>query len=385
MPTPLIKTGRHLRNIGLLGLKELISLKSDPVMLFLIVFAFTVFIILPAKNALLETRNASVAVVDMDRSPLSRRLADALLPPYFKPPLLLTGPEVELAMERGEVTFALTIPPRFQADLAQGRQPELQLLVDATAMSQAANGANYLQRVIDTTLRQWPDLQQQAGAAAAPPASANVRILFNPNLDGSWFFGVVQLINVVAMLAVVLTGAALIRERERGTVEHLLVMPVTPFEIALAKVWANGLAVIAALAVAMALVIRGLLQVPLQGSLLLFFAGTTLYFFAIAAIGILLGIVAKSMQQLGLMFIPLVFVIVTLSGGVTPQESMPPAIRHAMVIMPSTHFMRFATAVLFRGADLGLVWRDLAALAAIGAVFLATALLRFRASMSAAR
>lgn len=370
---------RHLRNIGLLGLKELISLKSDPVMLFLIVFAFTVFIILPAKNALLETRNASVAVVDQDRSPLSQRLSDALLPPYFKPPLDLAGPEVDLAMERGKITFALTIPPRFQADLDQGRQPELQLLVDATAMSQAANGANYLQRVIDTTIGQW------LNRAQAQPATTNVRILFNPNLSGSWFFGVVQLINVVAMLAVVLTGAALIRERERGTVEHLLVMPVTPFEIALAKVWANGLAVIAALAAALALVIHGLLQVPLRGSLVLFFAGTTLYFFAIAAIGILFGIVAKSMQQLGLMFIPFVFVIVTLSGGVTPQESMPPAIRHAMAIMPSTHFMRFATAVLFRGADFGLVWRDLAALAAIGAVFLATALVRFRASMSSAR
>lgn len=372
--------GFSVRNTLLLGAKELVSLKSDTVMLVLMAFAFTVFIVVPSKNAAMDTRNASVAVVDEDLSPLSRRLFDALQEPYFKPPQRISAQAIDLALARGHYTFILRIPPRFAADLREGLRPELQLLVDATAMSQAGNGATYIQQVTQLTIDEW--LGQ---SASQMPLSPVVRILYNPNLYGGWFFAVIQVINVVAMLAIVLTGAALIRERERGTVEHLLVLPLSPFDIGLSKIAANTLAIMVAMLISLTVVVRGFLDVPLRGSVPLFVAGTFLYLFSIAAVGIFLGTVARSMPQLGLLFLPTTIVIIVLSGGITPQSSMPEVIQYSMQVVPSTHYTRFATAVLFRGSGLALVWRDLAFMAAIGTGFFAFALLRFRAAMSAAR
>lgn len=369
--------GFRLRNIWLLGFKELLSLKSDRVMLVLMVLAFTVFVILPAKNSLMETRNASVAIVDQDRTPLSARIADALLSPYFKPPVMIDDSTVDDVLDRGIYTFVLRIPPRFQADLVAGRQPELQLLVDATAMSQAGNGAGYIDQIVRTTIKRWLGVSD-----AAVPVTPVIRIAYNPNLYGGWFFSINQLINMVAMLAIVLTGAALIRERERGTVEHLLVMPVSPLDIGVAKVWANSFAILVTMFLSVIFVVQGVLAVPIRGSLLLFLAGTFCYLFAISALGVLLGTVARSMPQLGLLFLPVSVFVALLSGGITPLSAMPVWIRYTMQLVPSTPFTSFAAAVLFRGAGIDLVWRDLAHMALIGAVFLAIALARFRASMA---
>lgn len=366
-----------VRSTLLLSFKELLSLKSDTVMLVLMLFAFTVFILVPARSAPMETRHASVAVVDDDRSPLSLRLFDALLPPQFQPPVRLESREVELALDRGQYTFILHIPSRFQADLIAERQPELQLLVDATAMSQAGNGAGYIEQVVQQVITEW-----LGAGSTQPPVQLTVHALYNPNLYSTWFLAIIQIINVVAMLAIVLTGAALIRERERGTVEHLLVLPLTPVDIALAKVMANSVAILLAMLLSLLVVVRGILDVPLQGSLPLFVAGTFLYLFGISAVGIFLGTVARSMPQLGLLFLPVAILVTVLSGGVTPLESMPEAVQYGMQLMPSTHFTRFATAVLFRGATLSMVWLDLTAMALIGSAFFTFSIARFRAAMA---
>ncbi|HQQ63719.1 MAG TPA: ABC transporter permease [Pseudomonadales bacterium] len=369
-----------IRNIYYLGLKELWSLRSDVVMCVLIVLSMTVFVVIPARNAVFDMRNASAAIVDEDQTPLSRSLFFALQPPYFKPPVQLDAGDVDNTMRDGIYTFVVWIPRNFQADMVAGNQPAIQLLVDATAMSQAGNGAAYLTEIIDNTLKNELHLPERIA-----PVKLNTRIAFNSNLEGSWFFAITNVINVLAMLAIVLTGAALIRERERGTVEHLLVMPLRPLEIALGKVWANSAVILASMFISLLLVVHGMLGVPLQGSLLLFMFGMGLYLFALAAIGIFLGTVARSMPQLGLLFLPVVILIVVLSGGLTPLEAMPELIRNFMQIMPSSHFTRFAMAVLFRGAGFSLVWKEILAMAGIGTVFITFSLMRFRSSISTAR
>ena len=141
-----------LRNIYYLGVKELWSLRSDMVMCVLIVLSFTVFVIIPSKNAVLDTRNASVAIVDEDATPLSRSLFFALQEPYFKAPVVIDAGQVDQVMREGKFTFVVWIPHRFQADMVAGKQPTIQLLVDATAMSQAGNGTSYLADIISRTL-----------------------------------------------------------------------------------------------------------------------------------------------------------------------------------------------------------------------------------------
>ena len=206
-----------------------------------------------------------------------------------------------------------------------------------------------------------------------------IRAKFNPNLYANWFSSVMQVVNNITMLAVILTGAALIREREQGTVEHLLVMPVVPAEIMLSKTIANGLVILIAAGLSLSIVVEWLLQVPIAGSLTLFLAGATLYTLTVAALGILLATIATTMGQFALLAAPVLLVMQLLSGGATPMESMPVWLQHLMqIVSPTPHFVAFSQAVLYRGADLAIVWPLLVAMAAIGTVYFAFALSRFR-------
>ena len=373
---------RRLSNIYRLGIKELFSLRSDPVMLFLIVYSFTFAIYTVATGVKTEVRNAAIAFSDEDRSALSRRLRDAFLAPYFKTPELVTVGEIDRVLDDGRYSFVVDIPPRFEADVLAGRRPTLQIFVDATAMTLAGNGTGYIQSVITQEIGSYLG---EARIETRLPVTLAIRARFNPNLESSWFTAIMQIVNNVTMLSLILAGAAVIREREHGTIEHLLVMPVTPGDIMLAKIWANGAVILAAVLISLVVVVRGLLAVDVHGSLALFSIGTAFFLFAMTALGITLATVARSMPQFGLLAIPFFVVMNMLSGGVSPLEAMPRLLQIVMSASPSTHYTSFAQAVLYRGAGLSVVWPDIVAMGVIGAALLAIALFRFRASMAAVR
>jgi ABC-2 type transport system permease protein len=210
------------------------------------------------------------------------------------------------------------------------------------------------------------------------PVNLDVRIAFNPNITGAWFTSVMALINNITMLGIILAGAAIIREREHGTMDHLLVMPLTPFEIAMSKVWANGLVITVAVGLSLYIVVRTMLGVPIAGSIPLFMVGVVIYLFFATAIGIFLGTVARSMPQLGLLFMLIYVPMIMLSGGNTPLESMPAWLATVMQASPSTHFVSFAQSILFRGAGIDVVWPQFLTIALIGGLFFGLAILRFR-------
>jgi ABC-2 type transport system permease protein len=185
------------------------------------------------------------------------------------------------------------------------------------------------------------------------------------------------------MLAIVLTGAALIREREHGTIEHLLVMPVTPAEIMLAKVWSMGLVVLTATAFSLFFVLQGALRVPIEGSVLLFLVGTVLHLFATTSLGIFLATLARSMPQFGLLIVLVLLPLQMLSGGTTPRESMPEFVQLVMHLAPTTHFVAAGQAILYRGAGLATVWPQFLLLTVIGVLLSLLALARFRRSLGA--
>jgi ABC-2 type transport system permease protein len=371
---------RRLQNIYRLGIKEIFSLRRDIVMVVLIIFTFTYAVYTPARHAQTELKNASVAIVDEDRSQLSRRIRDAMLEPYFKPPAMLTTNMIDAVMDAGYYTFVIDIPPDFEADMLAGRQPAVQVNIDATAMTQAGHGATYIQQIITQEVEAF----MSAGEPLLQlPVSQVIRVEFNPNIQSRWFLGVMQLVNMITLLAIMLSGAALIRESEHGTVEHLLVMPLRPAEIMIAKVWANGLVIVIAAFLSLKLVIQGLLDVPIAGSIPLFISGMVIYLFSVTALGIFLATLVRSMPQFGLLAFPVFIVMNLLSGGITPLESMPGILQHVMQLAPSTHFVSFAQAILYRGAGFDVVWQEVAVILLIGAVFFAGALFRFRKTISA--
>jgi len=366
---------RVLLNIFHLGVKELRSLGRDRLMLALILFSFTGQVYMTATGVPESLHKAPIAIVDEDRSPLSTRIANAFYPPHFLTPAMIDQYATDPSMDTGLYTFVLDIPPDFQSDVLAGRQPTIQLNVDATRMSQAFIGNSYIQNIVNGEVTAFVEGHR---AVATLPVDLEVRARFNPNLSSVWFGSVMEVINSITMLSIILTGAALIREREHGTIEHLLAMPLTPFEIMMAKVWAMGLVVAVVATASIVLVVQGLLKVPIEGSLVLFVAGMALHLFATTSMGIFMGTVARSMPQMGLLMIIVLLPLQMLSGGTTPRESMPELVQNMMLAAPTTHFVSLAQAILYRGAGFSIVWPQFLALIGIGSVFFVLALSRFR-------
>ena len=368
----------HLSNIYRLGVKELNSLWADKVLLFLIIWAFTAGIYSASKGVSQEIHNAPVAIVDLDHSQISQRLANALTKPYFKKPDLIELNQANEALDKGDYSFSIIIPPSFQRDLQAGRKPNVQLNIDATVMSQAFIGSSYIATIFNNEVNEYFNRSAQT---STQPIQLVTHVRFNPNMTGFWFGGVMEVINNINMLTIILVGAAYIREREHGTLEHLLAMPLGPTEIMISKIWANGLAVLIAASFALIFIIKIVLQVPIAGSIALFIAAAAVYLFSAASIGIFLGTLARSMPQLGLLIFLTIIPLQMLSGGSTPQESMPIWVQNVMKLAPTTYFVRLAQSILYRGAGFSIVWPEFLAIAIIGMVFFFIALGRFRKSI----
>lgn len=373
---------RQLSHIYHLAVKELIGLAHDSVVLVFFAYAFTVQIVVFSRGASLELRNATIAVVDEDRSALSARIRDAFHEPDFQHVAVLAPRDVDRALDAGRYTFVIDVPPGLQADVLGRRRPTIQVLVDATAIGQAMIGAASIRRIV----------QDEVGRYVHPDASAEqaevgqvVRVTVNPNRESRWLMGVMELAMTITMLAIVLPAAALLREREHGTIGRLLIMPLTPWEIVMSMVCANTAVLLASAAVCLWAIVIGLLHVPVRGSIALFLGATLLFEIATAGLGVFLATFARTVPQLALLATIVMVPMMFLSGGWTPREAMPAWLRAGMQLSPLTHYVDLIGAVVFRNAGLNLVWPSLAKIAGLGAALLAVATARFRSTFTLVR
>lgn len=370
---------RSLSNIFWLGTKELRTLSKDLMMILFIIYSFGFSIYMHATGNGETVNNASIAIVDEDHSSLSRSIAGLFYPPYFQTAKTIGAADIDRAMDEGLYTLVVVIPPRFEADVRKGRDVEVQVNVDATAVQQASLGAGYIQSMVTNEVKRY---RQEAQQTTGLSSDLVIRRAFNPNGTQSWFRAIVGLADQMSMLIIILTGAALLREREHGTIEHLLVMPLTAIEIALAKVWSNGLVLIVGFICSLLFVIEGLLDVPIAGSRGLLLLGTVIYVFATAAIGILLGTIARTMAQFALLMMMAVMPMMMLSGGMSPIESQPQWVQYVTWFFPSRHYVSFMQAIVYRGAGLDIVWPEFVTVLVMGVVFLGASLVLFRRSVA---
>ena len=368
---------QSLKNIYHLGVKEIRGLFRDWLMVGLIVYSFTYAIVVASRAQPDSLNKASIAIVDDDQSQLTKRLADAFIPPMFLPPKFITQSEIDPGMDHGEFTFVVVFPVSFQRDVMSGKEPEIQVNVDATRMSQAFTGSGYIQQILQQEISRFMRKEQTSTFAKYV-----IRNRFNPNLTQLWFTSVMQLVNNITMLAIILTGSALIRERENGTLEHLLVMPVTAFEIMASKIWSMMLIVLTASAFSLIFVIRIFMEVPVEGSVMLFLIGVALHLFAATSLGIFLACISQNMPQLGMLLILVYLPMQMLSGGFTPYESMPKWVQNVMSVAPTTQFVSFSQSILFRGAGLEVVWKPFLFLLVIGSMLFLISLSKFRRSVA---
>lgn len=367
------------KNVWVLSVKELKSLLSDVVLIALMVVVLSLAIYSVATSITTEVRHASVAIMDADHSVLSYQIRDSLLEPYFKPPVEVKREEIDAAMDKSNYVFVLDIPANFERDVVAGRSPTIQVLADATSVTQAGIGFNYLSQIIDAQTRSF--LHQQS-AVKLSPVTPVLNIQFNPNGESSWFIATMNVVSNLTLLAIILVGAAVIREKEHGTIEQLLVMPVRPSEIVMAKIFANGAVISVASLLSLWLVIQGWLHIPINGSIFLFSMGMFIYLFSVASLGIWFATLAPTMPQFGLLCLPIYVVMRLLSGSESPLESMPAVFQYITWFSPETQFTQFSQDVLFRNAGLDIVWPKILMMSIMGVLFLALALSRFRGMLA---
>jgi len=370
---------RTLKNIWDLGVKELIGLLRNPLMLILIVYSFTYNIYESATSSTDTINEVAIAVVDEDHSALSRRICDAFLPPHFKRVKLIQPYEADQVLNEGKFCFVLVLPLHMERDILAGRKPFVQLQIDATQMSVAYAGAGAIETIVNSEIARH---FARENVKRESFIDVQARNRYNPNLVQMWSQAISDLVGAIAMLAIILTGSALINEREHGTMEHLLVMPVTPFEIMVSKIWAMSVVVLIAVVLTIFPVIKWSLHIPIAGSIPLFLVGVTIVLFAINSLGIFLATVSSSMPQLGMLVILVLMPMNMLSGGATPLESMPPFIRKLAMLLPTTHFNTFSSDILYRGVGIEVVWKSFLAIFVIGLILFLFSLSRFRKSVA---
>ncbi|MDD0810487.1 ABC transporter permease [Curvibacter sp. RS43] len=368
----------NLKNIYRLGVKEMWSLLRNPMMLMLILYSFSLDLYVAATAVPDSIAKAAIAVVDEDNSPFSAQLLSAFQMPYFMPPTLTTSKAMDEGMDHGTYTFGVDIPPNFQRDLLAGRSPQIQLNVDATQMSQAFTGNGYISQIISTEVNQFLSRQR---TDLPQPVDLDMRIRYNPNLVAAWFSAINEVVNNITMLSIILVGAAVLREREEGTMEHILAMPVAPSEIMLSKVLSMGLVVFLATLGGVVGVIQFGLQVPITThSLMLFMGCTVVFLLSTTALGIFLATLSRSMPQFAILMVLVLLPLQMLSGGATPRESMPEVLQYIMLVAPTTHFVSAAQATLLRNAGMSTIWPQFLSITAITAVLFFVSLVRFRKS-----
>ena len=360
-----------LKNIYYLTRKEFRSVFSDPVLIILIAYIFTMPVYDMSRMST-DVKHAAVAVIDHDQSVLSFRISDALQAPFFQSPKAIDPHDTDTLMNRGEFTFVIEIPPNFQRDVQAGRHPQIQLLIDATSMTQASLGSSYINQIAGREINDF------AGIELPEVIKPVVHAEFNPNTESSWFMPTSQIGTMAFLLLMLLAGAAVIRERERGTIEHLLVMPVTAPELMISKILANGVVIMISAMLSLWFVVHLSIDVPLNGSLLLYAVGLAVFLFAVASLGIMIATLAPTMAQFGMLVLPVYIVINLFAGGSSPRVNMPQVAQDISEYWPLTQFMKFAQNILFRGAGLEIVWPQMLAMLLLDVLLLGLALLRFR-------
>ena len=324
-----------LSNVYFLGIKELWSLIRNPMLLILGLYLFSADIYIVANATPDSINKAAIAIVDEDQSQLSSAIIAGLQKPYFLSPQIVSLHQMDEGLDQGNFTFALDIPLNFERDVLSGSSPAIQLNVDATQMSQAFTGSGYIQQIVSSQVYEYVARQR---AMPEMPVKLELRAIFNPNLTSIWFASIMELINNVTMISIILTGAALIREREQGTLDHLMSMPITPTEIMLSKIWSMGLVVFVASLLALVLMVHSVMNVPIAGSVTLFMVGVSFMLFATTSMGIFMATVASSMPQFGILLVLVLIPLQMLSGSSTPTESMPQILQNIMQFAPTTHF-----------------------------------------------
>ena len=366
-------------------IKELLQLGRDGFLMFAIIFLFTIDILMTG-NVRMELNHATVIVHDADHSEASRELIYRFRPPYFKlGGEILDEREGLQMLDQGQALMVLNIPPKFQHDLIQGKPTDVQVLVDTSNTMLGSLAASYSSQIIgqygfDVALQRMGVTEKSL--ETVPMLVDQHRIWYNPNQNDQWFIPLSELLTVITILAIMLPAAAAVREKEHGTIEQLIVSPLTPIQILLPKVISMTLVILLGTAASLFLVLEPVFHIPIKGSLPLFFAVTALYTVATSGLGLYIATMSRNLAQAAMLAILILMPMIFLSGAWTPPEAMPVGLRQAMYLSPLYYFIEMGYGILLKGAGLDILWDSLLGLTTLGVVIFTFGVWRFKRQFS---
>lgn len=364
--------------IGSLILKDTIQFARDKTILAVVFWMYTIEVLICGYGMTFEVKDLPVAVVDNDRSPVSRALIEHFeLSEAFK---IVGYPahqaEAESWMRKGDAQYTLVIPVNFEQDLKNSKSPQLQVLLDGTNSNAAALAKDYTAEIVN---RFQNELDADAGSVGVVRPA--VQIWYNRTQTLESFVVLSMILAAVLMVGTIHSAATITREKEVGTVEQLMVTPTRIWEMFLAKTVPT--LVVGILGFFPSLFIIWWFGVPIHGNLFLFLAFTAVFLFSAIAIGVLIASITKTLQQALLLCFFGLFPIMFLSGTMTPIDSMPQVIQPWTQLSPLRHYMEIAMGIFLKGVGFAELWPAGLKMAGIGAVLYLIAAWRFRHNLKA--
>jgi len=358
--------------------KELAQLLRDGPILLVLLWAFGGSIYVQGHGASTEIYNYAVVILDLSRSAVSRELVARLHPPYFRiVGFAASDREVVEDLDLARATLAIVIPADFERQVRRG-QASFQVISDGTLATSATIAVAHLSTIAAAYNAHLVESRRDGSTLRVLGVDARIRVAYNPNQTYAWFSSVLELLNMTTMVSMLLTAAATVREKERGTLDQLLVTPLHPVELCAAKIVPTIVVVVLLSFLSLTVIVRGVFAAPVHGSLLLFYSVTALYVFTVASLGLMMAVIVRNMAQAMMLVILTLFPMLFLSGGRFPAETMEPWLRYLSLISPMRHYIDFGYQVLFKGNGLAYVWRDLLGILSIGAVLFGLSVVRFR-------
>lgn len=373
---------RWLRRLQVMTAKELLQLLRDTPILIFFLFSFSLNIVMGGGRPGFELKNAVVHVLDHDKSATSREYVARFKPPFYVLHGVDGTPEASIQLlDRGDAMVTMDIPSGFEKSLQRGESTTVQMQVDTTYSSLGLLAASYAQQI--TGEFGMETLSDRMGLTAASKVSLPIirdeqRVWFNPNQNNAWFFSISELLMMTTLLTILLSTAATAREKERGTIEQLLVSPLTPIQILLPKVLAMTFVVVLGSMVSVYGILIPVFHLPIKGSLPLFFALTALYGFTSSGLGLFIATVTRNLSQAGMLAIFTFVPIILFSGIHTPHEGMPRWLHMIVLFNPLAHYIDATYSILLRGAGLDLIWDSVLAMALLGGAVFGFGVWRFR-------
>lgn len=375
-----------LERVWRMIIKEFLQLKRNKYARFHLLLPPILQMLIYGYAATFEVNHLAVAVIDFDHSQESRDLISrfTFTGRFSVAKILRNEQELKSLIGRSDIPMALEIKPGFAELLRKGQTAHLQVIVDGTNSNTALIAVGYINQIAnqfaEDYARERLNQLKPSIAAAVPQIDLEQRPWYNPDLNSQWFFVPGVIGSITLIMVVNMTAFAIVREREMGTLEQVMVTPIRPFEMILGKTipfFLVGLADVALVAVVGAL----WFQVPFRGNPLVLLLGVVLFLLSTLGVGLLISTLSSTQQQAfasGFFFVNPAFI---LSGFAFPIASMPKAMQIITYADPLRYFLVILRGTFLKGVGMAVLWRQMLALAALGLVLLAISVARFHKSI----